>query len=139
MARKMKVKFDKYLGDCNLLISIAAILDPRNKMQLVTFCFDAIYSKEEASKYIKVVRDSLYEIYQEYADAYVARVEKSNNTKNGQDENSDSLSRFSKGKLGSQKGRQMFDQFMRTHDTVAHVNDDNHAWIDEGEMEKVNF
>ncbi|WOK98797.1 zinc finger BED domain-containing protein RICESLEEPER 2-like [Canna indica] len=75
------------------------------KMQLVTFCFDAIYSKEEASKYIKVVRDSLYEIYQEYADAYAARVEKSNNTKSGQDENSDGLSRFSKGKLGSQKGR----------------------------------
>ncbi|WOL11396.1 zinc finger BED domain-containing protein RICESLEEPER 2-like [Canna indica] len=98
MARKMKVKFDKYWGDCNLLISIAAILDPRNKMQLVTFCFDAIYSKEEASKYIKVVRDSLYEIYQEYVDAYAARVEKSNNTESGQDENSDNLSRFSKGK-----------------------------------------
>ena len=32
MVKKMKVKFDKYWGDCNLLISAATVLDPRYKM-----------------------------------------------------------------------------------------------------------
>ena len=32
---KMKDKFDKYWGDYNLLISMAAVLDPRIKMQLI--------------------------------------------------------------------------------------------------------
>lgn len=35
MPKKMKSKFDKYWGDCNLLIFIAAALDPRNKMKWI--------------------------------------------------------------------------------------------------------
>ncbi|XP_022737224.1 zinc finger BED domain-containing protein RICESLEEPER 2-like [Durio zibethinus] len=34
MVRKMKSKFDKYWGECNLLMSIAAILDPRCKIRI---------------------------------------------------------------------------------------------------------
>ncbi|MBA0643878.1 hypothetical protein Goklo_028130 [Gossypium klotzschianum] len=37
MADKMQIKFDKYWGECNLLISIGAILDPKNKMKLIDF------------------------------------------------------------------------------------------------------
>lgn len=43
MATKMKKKFDKYWGDCNLLISLAAILDPRNKIKFIEFAFTEIY------------------------------------------------------------------------------------------------
>ncbi|XP_039117765.1 zinc finger BED domain-containing protein RICESLEEPER 2-like [Dioscorea cayenensis subsp. rotundata] len=39
MAARMIRKFDKYWGDNNLLISIAVILDPRNKMTLVEWAF----------------------------------------------------------------------------------------------------
>lgn len=35
MVNKMKIKFDKYWGECNLLMSIAVILDPRYKMKLI--------------------------------------------------------------------------------------------------------
>ncbi|CAN1243870.1 Zinc finger BED domain-containing protein RICESLEEPER 2 [Linum perenne] len=35
MASKMLEKFDKYWGACNLLITIATILDPRNKFRFV--------------------------------------------------------------------------------------------------------
>ena len=31
MSMKMKGKFDKYWGNCNLLISMACVLDPRYK------------------------------------------------------------------------------------------------------------
>ncbi|XP_031271969.1 zinc finger BED domain-containing protein RICESLEEPER 2-like [Pistacia vera] len=53
MIWKMKEKFDKYLGECNLLIGVAAILDPRLKMRAN----------------IDVVRDALYVIYKEYVNA----------------------------------------------------------------------
>ena len=35
MVKKIKDKFDKYWGDCNLLIYAIAVLDPRYKMQLI--------------------------------------------------------------------------------------------------------
>ena len=39
MVVKMKSKFDKYWGECNLLMAIATILDPRCKMRVVEFFF----------------------------------------------------------------------------------------------------
>ncbi|MBA0824838.1 hypothetical protein Goarm_021478 [Gossypium armourianum] len=67
---KMKRKFDQYWGECNLLISIAAILNPRNMMKLIYFNFRVIYFEEEAPRQIHIVRDSLYELYKEYVDEY---------------------------------------------------------------------
>ncbi|TYH95280.1 hypothetical protein ES332_A12G095400v1 [Gossypium tomentosum] len=66
MVDKMQIKFDKYWVECSLLISIAAILDPSNKMKLIYFSFCVIYSEEEAPRQIHIVRDSLYELYKEY-------------------------------------------------------------------------
>nr|GLL29547.1 zinc finger BED domain-containing protein RICESLEEPER 2-like [Ipomoea trifida] len=48
MNEKMKTKFDKYWGDCNLMMSIGAILDPRYKMRLVDFAFNQIYNANDA-------------------------------------------------------------------------------------------
>ncbi|XP_022716297.1 zinc finger BED domain-containing protein RICESLEEPER 1-like [Durio zibethinus] len=70
MVRKMKSKFDKYWGECNLLMSIAAILDPRCKMRVIEFCFPRMYPDREAKENIAKVRDALYEIYDEYAREY---------------------------------------------------------------------
>jgi hypothetical protein len=49
MVSKMALKFDKYWGECNLLMSIAAVLDPRYKMKLINLCFPFIYPKPESS------------------------------------------------------------------------------------------
>ena len=43
MATKMMVKFDKYWGDTDLMLSIAAVLDPKYKMKLINFCFPIMY------------------------------------------------------------------------------------------------
>ena len=43
MARKMNVKFEKYWGEVNLLMGVAAVLDPRYKMTLIRFCYPIIY------------------------------------------------------------------------------------------------
>lgn len=37
MIEKMNTKFEKYWGECNLLISIVVALDPHYKMKLIEF------------------------------------------------------------------------------------------------------
>ena len=39
MEAKMSDKFDKYWGYTNILMALAAVLDPRYKMKLISFCF----------------------------------------------------------------------------------------------------
>lgn len=39
MALKIKGKFDKYWGECNLLMSVAAVFDPRFKLDLIELVF----------------------------------------------------------------------------------------------------
>ena len=56
MASRMDEKFDQYWGDCNLLMSLAVVLDPRFKMKFINSCFAPIYEEEdEAKMHIKIV------------------------------------------------------------------------------------
>ena len=70
MVTKMKEKFDKYWGDANLLIAIAAILDPRTKMKFVQFIFRDIYSPFEADNYVQKVRETLNQLFMEYVEVH---------------------------------------------------------------------
>ncbi|XP_047340261.1 zinc finger BED domain-containing protein RICESLEEPER 2-like [Impatiens glandulifera] len=65
---KMKTKFDKYWGECNLLMALAAVLDPTKKMLAVEFCFPKLYSHGDAQRNICKVKDALVSLY----DVYVA-------------------------------------------------------------------
>ncbi|XP_071916286.1 zinc finger BED domain-containing protein RICESLEEPER 2-like [Coffea arabica] len=66
MITRMKLKFDKYWKECNLLMSIAAILDPRQKMRAIEFAFPKMYSTYEAQQNITYVRKAIFELYDEY-------------------------------------------------------------------------
>lgn len=67
MAAPMKLKFDKYWGQCNLLMAIASVLDPRCKFHVVDICFPFIYKPDEVAKEnIEMVRTSLKQLYEEY-------------------------------------------------------------------------
>ncbi len=66
MMTKMKKKFDKYWGECNLLMAIAAVLDPRVKMRALDFCFPKIYTQAEVVANIEKVKCALNELYNEY-------------------------------------------------------------------------
>jgi hypothetical protein len=50
MANGMKTKFDKYWSECNLVMSLASVLDPRIKMMGVNMCFPLIYPRDVAKK-----------------------------------------------------------------------------------------
>ncbi|KAG6506960.1 hypothetical protein ZIOFF_032294 [Zingiber officinale] len=55
-----------FQGDCNLLMAIAAVLDPTKKMLAVEFCFPKLYSELDASKHISKVKETINSLYEEY-------------------------------------------------------------------------
>ncbi|KAJ8429918.1 hypothetical protein Cgig2_025348 [Carnegiea gigantea] len=59
LVRNMKDKFDKYWCKCNLLMSMAIVLDPRLEMGPIEFTFRCLYPPHE-------VRDDLYELHAKY-------------------------------------------------------------------------
>ncbi|KAK9734436.1 hypothetical protein RND81_04G139500 [Saponaria officinalis] len=65
MARIMKVKFDKYWESYSLILSFAAVLDPRFKFQFVRHCFTELdaQSAEIKSNQVKI---ELYKLFEEY-------------------------------------------------------------------------
>ncbi|XP_058746129.1 zinc finger BED domain-containing protein RICESLEEPER 2-like [Vicia villosa] len=72
MAASMKLKFDKYWGECNFLMAIASVLDPRSKFHIVDTCFPLIYKAKVSLENIKKVKNSLEELYGEYVSLSLA-------------------------------------------------------------------
>ncbi|XP_025703409.1 zinc finger BED domain-containing protein RICESLEEPER 2-like [Arachis hypogaea] len=71
MATSMKEKFDKYWRECNMVMSLACVLDPRCKLHVIKFCFPLIYKPEHmAAENIEKVKNTLQEMYDEYAEKY---------------------------------------------------------------------
>ncbi|CAN1812875.1 Zinc finger BED domain-containing protein RICESLEEPER 2 [Linum perenne] len=73
MAEKMQEKFDKYWGECNLVIAFACVLDPRNKMKVVEVTFPDLYGEDNYFRHVQLVREKLYELFEEYVEEYKAR------------------------------------------------------------------
>lgn len=65
LTKPLKEKFDEYWKDCRLVLAMAVVMDPRFKMKLVEFSFAKIYG-EEASTHVKIVDDSIHELFSEY-------------------------------------------------------------------------
>ncbi|KAH7657826.1 Tam3-transposase (Ac family) protein [Dioscorea alata] len=111
MAARMIRKFDKYLRDNNLLISIAAILDPRNKMTLVDF-----------------VRSSLYKLYNEYAEAFKAKNDMDTQSQLSAPTTSSSSSVC----VGRSRGRAEFDNFIRNVGSFQLIKSELDVYLEEG-------
>nr|GMD43902.1 zinc finger BED domain-containing protein RICESLEEPER 2-like [Ipomoea batatas] len=52
LIKRMKMKFDKYWGECNLLMAIGVVFDPTKKMLALEFCFPRLYSDQEARELV---------------------------------------------------------------------------------------
>ena len=66
MVAIISIKFDKYWGDCNMLMSIASVLDPRYKMEFLKFIFPQLYNVVDSQDHLKKVMEVLKELYQTY-------------------------------------------------------------------------
>ncbi|XP_027090309.1 zinc finger BED domain-containing protein RICESLEEPER 2-like [Coffea eugenioides] len=67
MITRMKVKFDIYWSKCILLMSVAAILNPRQKIRAIEFTFPKMYSHCETQENITKVWKAIFDLYEEYA------------------------------------------------------------------------
>lgn len=81
MITKMKARLDEYWKDSNLLMCVAAVLDPRFKMRIIDICFKDIYSSDEAVEHRNVVLETLRLLYNEYAEVHKANKAKEPKTK----------------------------------------------------------
>lgn len=71
MAKDMQLKFDKYWSNFNVIISCAAGLDPRFKLERVEYCYEKIYGKTYANEMVSHIRITLMDLFDE--DKGVAR------------------------------------------------------------------
>ncbi|KAK1365244.1 hypothetical protein POM88_040805 [Heracleum sosnowskyi] len=112
IATNLKMKFDKYWDDCNLLISLAAILDPRNKIKFIEFSFGEIYSSDIAIRHLNEVRDCLYKLFEEYMSSHKSKIVEGQL----QSESQSQSSKFIGSGKGKSRGRAQFDSMMRIVD-----------------------
>ncbi|XP_076936183.1 zinc finger BED domain-containing protein RICESLEEPER 2-like [Bidens hawaiensis] len=67
MEKDMKKKFDKYWESYSMVLSFAAILDPRYKVKLVEYCFSKLDMKvEERKTKLKSIVDGIHKLFMEY-------------------------------------------------------------------------
>nr|KAJ0219907.1 hypothetical protein LSAT_V11C200100330 [Lactuca sativa] len=124
MSLFMKPKFDKYWGDCNLMMSIGAILDPRCKMRVIEFCFPRMYPENEACENIDKVKKALYALYKEYADEYYSSSGEGNGESVGLRGNNVTIQ-------PSSSGWSEFAQFVRTVENIQPQKSDLDNYLEE--------
>ncbi|XP_056694956.1 zinc finger BED domain-containing protein RICESLEEPER 2-like [Spinacia oleracea] len=72
MVKPMKDKFDKYWFDYSLVLSCAAVLDPRFKLDRVEYCYEKLFGEVYAKKMVERVRNTLFDLFDEYKDVHTA-------------------------------------------------------------------
>ncbi|XP_057792675.1 zinc finger BED domain-containing protein DAYSLEEPER-like [Salvia miltiorrhiza] len=65
LTRPLLDKFTGFWEDCNLILAIAVVMDPRFKMKFVEFSFSRIYGYG-AGAWVKAVDQGLHELYLDY-------------------------------------------------------------------------
>ena len=128
MACKMKLKFDKYWGECNFVMAIAAVLDPRFKMTLINFSFPKIYQGFKVARNINRVHNALYQLYNEYVVDYTS----SHAGKCASKSIEDSSSVGGNNSKFKTRGRMKFDQFVRNVDNIQPTKSDLDVHLEEG-------
>ncbi|XP_031247634.1 zinc finger BED domain-containing protein RICESLEEPER 2-like [Pistacia vera] len=125
MVGKMKEKFDKYWGECNFVMAIAAVLDPRMKMRMLQLAYPQMYPAEEAQGKIDEVQATLYEIYEQYA----VKTQPANS------EPPVEISKVQRDNVQrSKRTSSWFFQFFRTTETVQHEKSELDRYLEENVM-----
>ena len=65
----MHEKYDKYwrsLEKMNMLLYVAIVLDPQNKLEFVNYCFNRMYASEEAEVMTKKMKEVVVELFNDY-------------------------------------------------------------------------
>ncbi|XP_051222645.1 zinc finger BED domain-containing protein RICESLEEPER 2-like [Lolium perenne] len=68
MSEEMKDKFEKYWKDIHGLMSVATVLDPRYKLNILNALYGPLYGREHAATEIEKVRKLLIGLVKQYKD-----------------------------------------------------------------------
>ncbi|KAK9042333.1 hypothetical protein V6N11_017410 [Hibiscus sabdariffa] len=66
----MKERFTKYWDECNLLMAIGSVMDPRLKMRAVEIAFPKMFPLNLVRGNISKVKDIIYQLFDEYLRMY---------------------------------------------------------------------
>ncbi|KAL4353972.1 hypothetical protein GQ457_06G016940 [Hibiscus cannabinus] len=70
MVENMKERFTKYWDECNLLMAIGSVMDPRLKMRAVEIAFPKMFPLHLVMGKISKVKDIMYQLFDEYLRMY---------------------------------------------------------------------
>jgi hypothetical protein len=128
MASKMALKFDKHWGECNLLMSIAAVLDPRYKMKVINFFFSFIYPEPKSSMHIENVLSILHELYKVYVTTHNSSI-----LKQSANENAATISTISTPHVVPKysTGRSRYQDHIRSTDIIRPLKSDLDVYLEE--------
>jgi hypothetical protein len=127
MAARMSDKFDKYWGETNMLMALAAVLDPRYKMKLISFCFPIIYPLDVKGNGIKGVLRVLQELYEVYVAAHNSSILQQQAAAEGG--SSSLVTSVTEGVSGG--GRSRFRQHCRSSDIIRPLKTDLDIYLEE--------
>jgi hypothetical protein len=127
MAARMSDKFDKYWGDTNMLMALAAVLDPRYKMKLISFCFLIIYPLDVEANGIKGVLRVLQELYEVYVATHNSFILQQQAA--AEVSSSTSVASVTEGNSGG--GRSRFRQHCRSSDIIRPLKTDLDIYLEE--------
>ncbi|XP_031256643.1 zinc finger BED domain-containing protein RICESLEEPER 1-like [Pistacia vera] len=128
MVRLMKANFDKYWGECNLLMAITAVLDTRCKMRVIEGAFPKIFGPQESRTHVVRVQEALYELYGEC----VADMQSSIAQRSADVEVSGGPSSSGVFTGDDSSGWSVLLSLVETTDTVASEKSDLDCYLDEG-------
>ncbi|KAJ9560909.1 hypothetical protein OSB04_006069 [Centaurea solstitialis] len=83
MVTFMKVRFDKYWGECNMLMSIGTVLDPRLKMRAIEIAWPKMFPSNVARENVRKVKEVMYELFDEYVRMYSSILDESGQSEFG--------------------------------------------------------
>lgn len=72
MVKPMKEKFEKYWSDYSLVLSCAAVLDPRFKLERVEYCYEKLFGEVYANRMVERVKNTLFDLFDEYKDVHTS-------------------------------------------------------------------
>ncbi|XP_059429102.1 zinc finger BED domain-containing protein RICESLEEPER 2-like [Corylus avellana] len=128
MTTKMAAKFDKYWGDSNLLMSLAAIFDPRYNIKLINLFFPIIYPGAEASTHIHnvlTIPQELFELYVYTHNAFILQ----ETTQVNASSSSSAIVRDVVPKVSL--GRSRYFEHIRSSDTIRPIKTYLHVYLEE--------
>ncbi|XP_072971108.1 zinc finger BED domain-containing protein RICESLEEPER 2-like [Typha angustifolia] len=123
MAIEMRKKFDKYWKECDMLLAVAVVLDPRYKMKLINFCFPKIYCFAEAQINMQRIHRVLYTIFESY------ELENASGENNGMNDRSQ-LDK-SDDLIGAKGSEYQAEIFLESTNAVEHLKSELEIYLEE--------